>query len=373
MKNMEWECRKKTDVSLTVCFILILLCTMASWYWGVHEMEGLEGISARADTALFSGALLSEKAEGNEAVLDYAIWESGEERAGGNEDSMIELESRKDDSQSSYVKEPGTGRAVEAQVIWCQGNMALFNSGRYIAGGPLTYRDREGCVLSEKAAVQLFQSTAAILGMPVDAVGRRYYVRGIIKESYPVIYLGTGDTEWLFHNLELIFKDKGNGWKQTGNFLDELGISGDVLIIDSGFAAGIGRMTAGLPIGILVLAGSKACAGRVRRAMKGYDLFAVLLPAMVLAAGVLLFFAVVPVKIPDSMLPPKWSAFEFYELLIQDAKEQIQALSRLAPSLKQLRIRSCLIKAVSASSIAVVLELTGFFLIRLKRGRTQDK
>lgn len=335
MKNMKWECRKKGDVSLIVCFFLILLCTMASWYWGVHEMEGLEGISARADTALFSGALLSEKADGDEAVLDYAIWESGEERAG------------------------------EAQVIWCQGNMAVINSGRYIAGGPLTYRDREGCVLSEKAAVQLFQSTAAILGMPVDAGGGRYYVRGIIKESYPVIYLGTGDEERLFSNVELIFKDQGNGWKQTRNFLDELGIYDGVLIIDGSFAAGIGRMTAGLPIGLLVLAGSKACAGRVRRAMKRYDLPAVLLPAMVVAAGVLLFFAVVPVKIPDSMLPPKWSDFEFYELLIRDVKEQIQSLSRLAPSLKQLRIRGCLIKAVSASSIAVILEITGFIKITI--------
>lgn len=335
MKNMKWECRKKGDVSLIVCFFLILLCTMASWYWGVHEMEGLEGISARADTALFSGALLSEKADGDEAVLDYAIWESGEERAG------------------------------EAQVIWCQGNMAIINSGRYIAGGPLTYRDREGCVLSEKAAVQLFQSTAAILGMPVDAGGGRYYVRGIIKESYPVIYLGTGDEERLFSNVELIFKNQGNGWKQTRNFLDELGIYDGVLIIDGSFAAGIGRMTAGLPIGLLVLAGSKACAGRVRRAMKRYDLPAVLLPAMVVAAGVLLFFAVVPVKIPDSMLPPKWSDFEFYELLIRDVKEQIQSLSRLAPSLKQLRIRGCLIKAVSASSIAVILEITGFIKITI--------
>lgn len=335
MKNMEWECRKKGDVSLIVCFFLILLCTMASWYWGVHEMEGLEGISARADTALFSGALLSEKADGGEAVLDYAIWESGEERAG------------------------------EAQVIWCQGNMAVINSGRYIAGGPLTYRDREGCVLSEKAAVQLFQSTAAILGMPVDAGGGRYYVRGIIKESYPVIYLGTGDEERLFSNVELIFKDQGNGWKQTRNFLNELGIYDGVLIIDGSFAAGIGRMTAGLPIGLLVLAGSKACAGRVRRAMKRYDLPAVLLPAMVVAAGVLLFFVVVPVKIPDSMLPPKWSDFEFYELLIRDVKEQIQSLSRLAPSLKQLRIRGCLIKAVSASSIAVILEITGFIKITI--------
>lgn len=335
MKNMKWECRKKGDVSLIVCFFLILLCTMASWYWGVHEMEGLEGISARADTALFSGALLSEKADGDEAVLDYAIWESGEERAG------------------------------EAQVIWCQGNMAVINSGRYIAGGPLTYRDREGCVLSEKAAVQLFQSTAAILGMPVDAGGGRYYVRGIIKESYPVIYLGTGDEERLFSNVELIFKDQGNGWKQTRNFLDELGIYDGVLIIDGSFAAGIGRMTAGLPIGLLVLAGSKACAGRVRRAMKGYDLPAVLLPAMVVAAGVLLFFVVVPVKIPDSMLPPKWSDFEFYELLIRDVKEQIQSLSRLAPSLKQLRIRGCLIKAVSASLIAVILEITGFIKITI--------
>lgn len=335
MKNMEWECRKKGDVSLIVCFFLILLCTMASWYWGVYEMEGLEGISARADTALFSGALLSEKADGDEAVLDYAIWESGEERAG------------------------------EAQVIWCQGNMAVINSGRYIAGGPLTYRDREGCVLSEKAAVQLFQSTAAILGMPVDAGGGRYYVRGIIKESYPVIYLGTGDEERLFSNVELIFKDQGNGWKQTRNFLDELGIYDGVLIIDGSFAAGIGRMTAGLPIGLLVLAGSKACAGRVRRAMKRYDLPAVLLPAMVVAAGVLLFFVVVPVKIPDSMLPPKWSDFEFYELLIRDVKEQIQSLSRLAPSLKQLRIRGCLIKAVSASSMAVILEITGFIKITI--------
>lgn len=335
MKNMEWECRKKGDVSLIVCFFLILLCTMASWYWGVHEMEGLEGISARADTALFSGALLSEKAYGDEAVLDYAIWESGEERAG------------------------------EAQVIWCQGNMAVINSGRYIAGGPLTYRDREGCVLSEKAAVQLFQSTAAILGMPVDAGGGRYYVRGIIKESYPVIYLGTGDEERLFSNVELIFKDQGNGWKQTRNFLDELGIYDGVLIIDGSFAAGIGRMTAGLPIGLLVLAGSKACAGRVRRAMKRCDLSAALVSAMVFTAGVLLFFAIVPVKIPDSMLPPKWSDFEFYELLLQDIKAQIQSLSRLAPSLKQLRIRSCLIKSVSASSIAVALEITGFIKITI--------
>lgn len=346
MKNM--ECRKKGDVSLIVFFFLILLCTMASWYWGVHEMEGLEGISARADTALFSGALLSEKADGDEAVLDYAIWES---REGG--------------SQSSYVKEPGTGRTVEAQVIWCQGNMALINSGRYIAGGPLTYRDREGCVLSEKAAVQLFQSTVGILGMPVEAGGGRYYIRGITEEDYPVIYLGTGEEERLFPNLELIFKDQGNGWKQTGNFLDELGVYGGVLIIDGGFAAGIGRMAAGLPIGILALAGSKAYAGRVRRAMKRYDLPAVLVPVMVVAAGMLLFFVVVPVKIPDSMLPPKWSDFDFYELLIRDVKEQIQSLSRLAPSLKQLRIRGCLIKAVSASSIAVILEITGFIKITI--------
>lgn len=365
MKNMEWKCKRKADVSLIVFFFLILLCTMASWYWGVHEMKGLEGISARADTALFSGALLSEKAEGEKTVMDYAIWETGEEKAEGNEGSIIELESREDGSQSSYVREPGTGRAVEVQMIWCQGNMAVINSWRYIAGGPLTYHDGEGCVLSEKTAVQLFQSTAGILGMPVEAGGRRYYVRGITKESYPVIYLGTEDEEQLFHNLELIFKNQENGWKQTGNFPDELGIYDGVLIIDGSFAAGIGRMMAGLPIGILVLAVSKACAGRVRRAMKRCDLSAALVSAMVFTAGVLLFFAIVPVKIPDSMLPPKWSDFEFYELLLQDIKAQIQSLSRLAPSLKQLRIRSCLIKSVSASSIAVALEITGFIKITI--------
>lgn len=330
-----------------------MLCMYAAWYQGVFKMKGLESVTVTADTALFSGEAAAEKMKLDRVERElesFAVWES---------------------HGLDFVRAQGTGREGETAVIECQGDMSLIVQERYVAGGALTFWDASGCVVSEQTAQQLFQSSS-ILGMPVEFRNKTYYVRGVLDTKQPLLFLGTEDKSRMFCHMELAFGDKGNSWQLAKNYLNEQGIYDKVRLLDGAFAVELTRVLAGIPVWGLIIGSCIAGIGKISLVCDNRYIFWAAAGGIVLTGYFILGRSGFHMTIPDSMIPPKWSDFEFYAEKAQEIRTTLQAMSNDAQTLKQMRIRGCLSGTLIALIAAVLLELSGSCIIQLSFSPTSS-
>ena len=205
-------------------------------------------------------------------------------------------------------------KKMKADIVAAFGDCGDVVSFMLTAGAYPARSDEFGCAVSTGLAFSLWGSTN-VMGMPVKAKGKQFYVRGIFEEEEPRLFLqAQADSEEPLSNMQLTFTGPGAG-ERASQYLSSAGFPEGRILDLTLFAWALG-MILRLPAIILAF----GILGRVIRHGKRLCRYPLLLAVYLLTAfGILavLWFCMDLPEFPSEFVPTMWSDFEFWGNLFQ--------------------------------------------------------
>lgn len=216
------------------------------------------------------------------------------------------------------------------------------------AENQLMTEDKKGCLVDWKTAETLFGSQK-ISGCKIWYEGRELEVRGILKNVEGVIIVEkidipvnnsdeTGADRWNedrgFDRISLKLDSEEGKERKAEEFLNRHGLEGRV--IDTDWIQNTGIFTSLLlPIVLFI----KILKEYGEMTLK-YRSFPVVFAAAVLGTGLFLWLfgktQGLSLKIPESMVPTRWSDFTFWQSWLEDQKEQYTFFASASKSVFQV-------------------------------------
>lgn len=217
-------------------------------------------------------------------------------------------------------------REAELTLLWTYGRMdramsVPLLSGYYPAAG------EGGCVVDESAAYRLWGSLQ-VTGEALRYDGKDYTVRGVSEEAGGVVLLPAAAEQKVLSSLVLEPPPQKDRRVAAEEFRVRHALGeADAVLLLGGFGA-LGRFLLFLPL--LILAGVLFC--RVLQALwqLRHTPFLLTLGLCALVLILVLGFRLsgVQVSFPQSMVPTRWSDFEFWQRLFSGWRENLAGLLR---------------------------------------------
>lgn len=200
--------------------------------------------------------------------------------------------------------------------------------------------DWQGCYLAEDTAWELFGSTEAA-GNEIVCGQRRLTVRGVLKDETSLLVMRPETketTDRIALGMTLAAHVKG--------FLMSYGLRGKPM--SSGFLAEIAQWLLLLYPGVLA-------AGFLKSLKKDYPVWAAgkILWWIMLAAMAYLLFR--NIKIPETMIPGKWSDFQFWKDWWKSFQEQIVCFVQMDKTKRELRQAGIFMKSAVCSAMPFLI------------------
>lgn len=243
------------------------------------------------------------------------------------------------------------------------GDMAEVCPVRVLYGALPVTDDKLGCAIDEASAQRLFRN-ADVVGAALKVDNTDYIVRAVVSSLEPVLMVRDADAR--YQNIELEYDDFESCKANAQELMR--GLSEEYVLVESGFWGRLAANAAVLPsivafVAVLLL---PLCAAWRRR---GIPLQLVLL----LAGAIGLFAALkwlfgLAVYFPERCLPTRWSDFDFWQRLAEDARVYFQSLSFLTPAPKELEWSAAARSLVACSFVACVAMAWVLYLLRKESG-----
>lgn len=239
---------------------------------------------------------------------------------------------------------------------------ALFRSGGYPSRG-----DAAGCAVDEALASALWGSTD-VLGSALDWEGKTYYVRGVFRGTAGLLLTQAADDDETAFCRMLLRTPGGSTAEAARNFLDQNGWGG-AQVLDLPLLSWLLTALAALP-GLLLAA---ALLGRLLGRMwklrySPLLLIQIILPVFAFGA-VILWGMGFPWEIPGSIIPTRWSDFDFWSRLWGQLAGGIQGVFTSALTRRDLALWPSFLACVLLTAGACGLTLMAVSRMRLDRGR----
>lgn len=272
-------------------------------------------------------ALGRSSAKSLEGLPDLRILDMDRALTGGEAQELLDREAEEEEPAAvtlwgqlagETAENPDLSRQARVEVLLLRGS-----SGRVAtSSAPLTGDDAEGCLLSESAAQALFGSGEPVGGQ-VSWAGRTLTVRGIAAGEEPLLLARAGDRDPYLDHLTLQ-PPPGNG---TARFLEAFRQRRQLAgrWNTPGLWAGLARAGSLLPAWVMLLS---VVFPLIRGAFAAGRYPARFLACLLAAGGVwffLLWAVEFSLQIPTELLPGKWSDFDFWGRLYQDARRDLRA------------------------------------------------
>lgn len=250
------------------------------------------------------------------------FWREKTETSGdGIEDMVLFCEGERIQAQNINM-----GRTAEVKRTETAGGMHLAAPGKLAGGSFVTDSDRNGCVISEKAAEELFGSRECI-GGKFEMEGKAYIVRGVIKEKESLCMVqGEEGKEYPYIRVSAPGLPVSYVRQLLAGYLPdaygEAGGNGESPWVSEGdLYVGLGRLAACLPIWAALIFGLLKCK-RDMECLDGMKREACRIAWYVAGFAGICTLLLLSVRFSDDYIPTAWSDFSFWsELVIQKAGE----------------------------------------------------
>lgn len=213
-------------------------------------------------------------------------------------------------------------RSEVGELIETAGNMNLVLPGKLIKGSFVTDSDRNGCVISRKAAEVIFGDWD-IIGEDILIGKKNYIVRGIV-DIEKILYMVQGDNEKSYPYIRVDTPKIPMSVVQQ--MLAGL-IPGNCERISEGnLYFGVGCVLLSVPLWILLFIGLfryRKVVTRIRNKVLNYIL-KIMVPVAGFAGACVLIL--ISFKFSDDYIPTVWSDFEFWTELIQQKRDMFLML-----------------------------------------------
>lgn len=302
--------------------LLLILAGILSYYAGISRYSQLRHFP---DAYHVTDASLSkadyehirETQEKEESPLEYALW--------GKTDGI-------------NVENPQFKRSFSVSLWKIRGNLDVV-FGEFVK---LQEADTRGCYLDAKTARELFGSEE-VIGSEIVCQGKRWTIRGILREETPVLAVRPGELE----NTDCITLQGGTD-AESKSFLLRYGIS-QTLVHGMFLREVLQLLLLLFPLSLSI------CMFKSLRGICG-DLL----------RWILLFFSLFLilrlVEIPETMIPDKWSNFQFWKNWWEAAKDNVEAFFEQEKTGMELEQIICFLKGAAWAFGAVLLGQAAFWI-----------
>lgn len=239
--------------------------------------------------------------EGGASALRYALWKK---------------------TESVEVENPRWGRRSTVSEWSVRGDMELLFRGMV----KLAEQDLQGCYLDAETARELF-GTTAVVGSEICCQGKRLTIRGILEHENGLLALRPGEKETTDH---LTFG--GASPSEVRNFLLRYGIPGTA--VNTFFLREI--------LQILLMLFPLSLALFLFRSLKGSQAEGVRWIVLLF----MLYLLLRQIQIPETLIPDKWSDFEFWKEQWTLGRENLYAYMRQEKTGRELAQIACFFRGV---------------------------
>ena len=203
-----------------------------------------------------------------------------------------------------------------------------------------------------------------MIGLPVKAEGKRFYVRGIFEEEEPRLFLqAQAESKEPLSNMQLTFTGPGAG-ERAGQYPSSAGFPEGRILDLTLFAWALG-MILRLPAIILAI----GILGRVTRHGKRLFRYPLLLAVYFLIAfGILavLWFCMDLPEFPSEFVPTMWSDFEFWGNLFQEQGKNMVSWMAAGPAFRDMELWTSSFMAVLLSVCASAFTAAAAMLVSIR-------
>lgn len=290
-------------------WFLMLLCYFGALlaYGGMQEEAAVPVfLSAPCPNQHSVKEILEQEAESDPSISSCFYWDGGIET----------------------VTEPVYGRQAKVTAAGILGNAGLYDWRL----NHFALEDREGCILDEESALELF-GTRDAEGRRLLFRNREYEVRRVIPWTQRMFLFRPDDTACVYTRVFVKYQNRGNRQKTAEQFLMSHGLSGTV--VEERILKGISlAVLFALPgawtvsLGIWLRQKRKQAEAEKKRRWFWTGICAA-------------FYAVVLcaiwryVRIPTDWLPGRWSDFQFWPAKLQAEAENLRLYLMMAKTVIQ--------------------------------------
>lgn len=331
--------------------LILLALALVFWVGAIYNQKLMEAsngsISIRYREALLTKQQIDQILEGMRSRKDadtpqVTLWKSDEQKRITNED---------------------IGRFLQVKLITVAGDISGIIQGSIESGGYLSPGDTAGCILDRNTAYELFGSEN-VIGRMLEYDNREYTVRGVLNTSGSNTMLiqagsekGPSEKAETYRCMELSFAETGpdKALSLAKNFVQIYGL-GEPVSYSNGYRyQGISEFLVHLPIWLCVF-GLILYSIRAVYRLRASLLLSLIGYVTVIAISMLLIrIADIHFHIPGSLLPNRWSDFDFWaakgkELLapFQGSKDVVQYYKETVPIRRLLLVISGVLVTVIA-------------------------
>ena len=254
-------------------------------------------------------------------------------------------------------------KEMKADIVAAFGDCGDVVSSMPADGAYPARSDASGCAVSTGLAFSLWGSIN-VIGLPVKAEGKQFYVRGIFEEEEPRLFLqAQAESKEPLSNMQLTFTGPGAG-ERAGQYLSSAGFP-EGRILDLTLFAWVLGMILRLPAIILAI----GILGRVNRHGKRLCRYPLLLAVYFLIAfGILavLWFCMDLPEFPSEFVPTMWSDFEFWGNLFQEQGKNMVSWMAAGPAFRDMELWTSSFMAVLLSVCASAFTAAAAMLVSIR-------
>lgn len=266
---------------------------------------------------------------------------------------------------------PSLSFKQEVTCILVEGDKSQVVKDRLVAGGYGYADDEEGCVVSSKTAWKLFGSTS-VVGQWITVKGKRYIIRGVTADTTAMVILSSGQVKPdFFKNVSFSYERRGSHAGETEALLVRYGFPRGEVMVDGSFFGAAVRLCRILPLSALLLIvwlllgavlGKKENPCLQKSVFDRWDRSRLLLSAArASAAAAVVILIVREVRIPEDLLPTRWSDFDFYVQKYHAIQENLLRIDMLPLSEWDVEVKRAFAASALFSAEAALLLVTAVF------------
>lgn len=255
----------------------------------------------------------------------------------------------------SFAKSKNTPTTKECVLLECAGDGSLVFPQKFMRGSYPNPLDNKGCAISSGLADILFGSTN-VIGLSIKVAETDFIIRGIWDESESVALVQRDPSKEIgFTNVELMLTDQKDGRETALDFTRKNRIE-PISIVNGPGISMITSFVSNFPLYIL---GFLLIARIIIQIWRKKELKTRFCFVLLFLLAVFLLFGW-GAKIPDYLIPTKWSDFSYWSRLLKDYQIRGLELLSLTPTLKDVYFRIAALHLLGIL-IAALTSVTAYF------------
>ncbi|MDD4113709.1 MAG: ABC transporter permease [Herbinix sp.] len=335
-----------------ICIIIALIAGVFLWIASIinqmHISEYHQGVSVRYDEPALTKQSLENILEamisrGDNHIPEITLWQRDEHFVVSNEDNI---------------------KTVELSLITVAGDMSRIYPVPMLYGGYLARDDSSGCIIDRATAYKLFGSSDTV-GLRINCNNKEYIIRGVIKEIDSNVIIVQeeassykGKESKTYSCMEMSYADTKNAKLLAERFVSTNGLGKPSRFIDGYLIQMLSYVLIHIPLWVSALLIVIYVIRKVYLLKASPILTFIGIIGIALLVVILIKITNMHFYYPNSMIPNKWSDFDFWVGKLRSIISSISRKEGIVLYYRDIILRRRMLIVIIGVISAVISELS---------------